>query len=120
MTNDEILYDSFYTELEENGMCLLCNSTSTDNTAIKIGERLANHLYPTVFGSSFTVDIKENSNNPAYTNIELPTHTDLPYYLLSPEYFVFHCIENESTGNSIYNDGFCIAEELRIHYPEQF
>ena len=57
MFNDENLL-SFYNELQLNGICLIRNCTATEGTAITIAHRLASHVYPTVFGNSFCVEIK--------------------------------------------------------------
>ena len=48
---------------------------------------------PTHYGSVFEVEDRgDDPNNPAYTNVELGLHTDLPYYEYIPGAQFLHCV----------------------------
>ena len=101
---------------------------------------------PTHYGSIFEVEDRgDDPNNPAYTNVELGLHTDLPYYEYIPGAQFLHCVRQhrmEGGENQVkeekgekYNwrisyhriiiiiqfaDGHRIAEILRREHPEDF
>jgi gamma-butyrobetaine dioxygenase len=73
------------------------------------------------FGTIFDVISKPDPNNLAYTAGFLPLHTDLPNQETPPAYQFLHCIVNSANGGeSLYCDGFHIAEELRQNDPGAF
>jgi len=72
----------------------------------------------TNFGVMFEVFNKPDPNNLAYTDVELPLHTDLANQELPPGYQFLHCIKNDAQGGeSVLADGFAIAEDLREQEP---
>jgi len=72
----------------------------------------------TNFGVMFEVFNKPDPNNLAYTDVELPLHTDLANQELPPGYQFLHCIKNDANGGeSVLADGFAIAEDLREQEP---
>ena len=57
----------------------------------------------------------------AATPMKQHPHTDDPYQYAPPGMDVFHCIANPGMGGeSVYVDGFAIAESLRTEEPEAF
>ena len=75
---------------------------------------LISHLRRTNFGEEFNVISMPNPNNVAYTAVELLPHTDLPNREMPPGIQFLHCIANESAGGeSIFTDGFAVAESIR-------
>lgn len=78
-------------------------------------------LRETNFGRVFEVISKPDPNNLAYTALGLPLHTDLPNQTLVPGFQFLHCVANDAEGgDSVYADGFAIAEDLRRSDPEAF
>ena len=73
------------------------------------------------YGTLFDVTTTAKANTSANTNIRLPLHTDLSARELQPGLQFLHCLVNDATGGeSIFVDGFKIAEFMREHHPEEF
>lgn len=73
------------------------------------------------FGVLFNVQSKADADSNAYTAFNLPLHSDLPTRELQPGLQFLHCLVNEAEGGeSIFVDGFAIAEALRQEDPQAF
>ena len=73
------------------------------------------------FGVLFNVQSKADADSNAYTAFNLPLHTDLPTRELQPGLQFLHCLVNDADGGeSIFVDGFAIAQTLRNEDPEAF
>jgi len=73
------------------------------------------------FGVLFNVQSKADADSNAYTAFNLPLHSDLPTRELQPGLQFLHCLVNETVGGeSIFVDGFAIADALRREDPEAF
>lgn len=63
----------------------------------------------------------KNSLNVAYTNADLGFHADLCYFANPPRFQLLHMLKNEvQGGESLFVDGFAIAQELHEQHPEDF
>ncbi|APC17142.1 gamma-butyrobetaine hydroxylase [Pseudomonas frederiksbergensis] len=73
------------------------------------------------FGVLFNVQSKADADSNAYTAFNLPLHSDLPTRELQPGLQFLHCLVNDADGGeSIFVDGFAIADALRQEDPEAF
>lgn len=73
------------------------------------------------FGVLFNVQSKADADSNAYTAFNLPLHSDLPTRELQPGLQFLHCLVNDAVGGeSIFVDGFAIADALRREDPEAF
>lgn len=73
------------------------------------------------FGVLFNVQSKADADSNAYTAFNLPLHSDLPTRELQPGLQFLHCLVNDAAGGeSIFVDGFAIADALRREDPEAF
>jgi len=73
------------------------------------------------FGVLFNVQSKADADSNAYTAFNLPLHSDLPTRELQPGLQFLHCLVNDADGGeSIFVDGFAIAETLRQEDAEAF
>ena len=73
------------------------------------------------FGVLFNVQSKADADSNAYTAFNLPLHSDLPTRELQPGLQFLHCLVNDADGGeSIFVDGFAIAQALRSEDPEAF
>jgi gamma-butyrobetaine dioxygenase len=62
-----------------------------------------------------------NPNASAYTDIGLELHTDLANWRTPPDIQLLFCLKNSVVGGeSVFADGFRIAEDLRTAHPEAF
>ena len=88
-------------------------------------ERFANHvacIRQDVFDSG-TADMKVDPAGyaQALTPIALALHTDVPCFNWPPGVLSLHCLRPaESGGESVFVDGFHVAERLREEHPEDF
>ncbi|MGA5586196.1 gamma-butyrobetaine dioxygenase [Pseudomonas siliginis] len=85
-----------------------------------IAQRIA-FIRESNFGVLFNVQSKADADSNAYTAFNLPLHTDLPTRELQPGLQFLHCLVNDAEGGeSIFVDGFAIAEALRQEEPQLF
>jgi gamma-butyrobetaine dioxygenase len=67
----------------------------------------------TNYGRVFDVVVNPCPNNLAYTNTALGVHTDNPYRDPVPGLQMLHCLKAAAGGESVFVDGFAVAEALR-------
>jgi gamma-butyrobetaine dioxygenase len=67
----------------------------------------------TNYGRVFDVAVSPRPNNLAYTNTALGLHTDNPYRDPVPGLQILHCLKAGAGGESLFADGFAVAETLR-------
>lgn len=120
LLHDEAALLTWLEQLARFGISIVENMADTDtameNVALRVG-----HLRQTNFGATFNVRSKPNPNNQAYTAERLPLHTDLPNQETPPGYQFLHCLHNDSTGGeSVFVDGFTVAEQLKREEPHYF
>ena len=105
------------------------NETSPVRRAVREGcgevERFANHVAcvrQDMFDSG-TADMKVDPTGyaQALTPIPLALHTDVPCFNWPPGVLMLHCLQPaEAGGESVFVDGFYVAERLREEHPEAF
>ncbi len=106
--------------LLRDGLVLLEGGPLVDEEVSRLAERIGPQR-PTNFGARFDVRSKPNPNNAAYTAIGLALHTDLPNWRQPPDIQLLYCLENAAEGGeSLFADGFQVAEALREQAPEDF
>jgi alpha-ketoglutarate-dependent taurine dioxygenase len=81
-------------------------------------------LYSTVWSTTIESTVQGNGSSyadSAYTNDALPLHTDLTYHLSPPGLQLFTMqLPSANGGESIFCDGFAIAEQLKQQNLEAF
>ncbi|KAJ3736792.1 gamma-butyrobetaine hydroxylase [Lentinula guzmanii] len=96
------------------------NTTPTDLALTELALRFSSEIRETFYGRIFHVQ-NINSENIAYTNLELGLHMDLLYFEHPPRYQILHCIRNRvQGGSSIFSDSFHAAKLLKSFYPEDY
>jgi gamma-butyrobetaine dioxygenase len=119
MSNDAELLD-WMVAARDVGLTLVLGVPAESQSLLKVAQRIS-HIRETNFGRVFDVASKPNPDSTAYTSVNLPPHTDLPTRELQPGLQFLHCLVNEAVGGeSIFVDGFAIAEALRQEAPEDF
>ncbi|HCC00606.1 MAG TPA: gamma-butyrobetaine dioxygenase, partial [Ruminococcaceae bacterium] len=102
------------------GLTSMKNVPTTPDSLLGPAHRIS-HIRETNFGRVFDVRSKPTPDSAAYTSVNLPPHTDLPTRELQPGFQFLHCLINDATGGeSIFVDGFAIAEALRNEHPNHF
>ncbi|MEY2920546.1 MAG: hypothetical protein RL261_1851 [Pseudomonadota bacterium] len=75
----------------------------------------------TNFGDYYDVVSMPNPNASAYTSMGLELHTDLANWHSPPDVQLLFCIKSSVRGGeSLFADGFRIAEDLRVKDPAAF
>lgn len=93
----------------------------TEPGALQTVARRISFIRESNFGVLFDVQSKADADSNAYTAFNLPLHTDLPTRELQPGLQFLHCLVNDARGgDSLFVDGFMIAETLRAESPEDF
>ncbi|WP_163559391.1 TauD/TfdA family dioxygenase [Halomonas sp. NO4] len=106
--------------LIRDGLVLLEEGPLADEEVSRLATRIG-PLRATNFGARFDVQSKPNPNNAAYTAIGLALHTDLPNWQHPPAIQLLYCLENDAEGGeSLFADGYQVAETLRREDPEAF
>lgn len=106
--------------LIRDGLVLLEEGPLADEEVSRLATRIG-PLRATNFGARFDVESKPNPNNAAYTAIGLALHTDLPNWTHPPDIQLLYCLENDAEGGeSLFADGYQVAEALRREDPEAF
>ncbi|MBB2180627.1 DUF971 domain-containing protein [Gluconacetobacter tumulicola] len=124
-THDQIMTDpagllDWLVALRDSGLTLVRDVPTEPNALLGPAERIS-HVRETNFGRVFDVRSKPTPDSAAYTAVNLPPHTDLPTRELQPGYQFLHCLVNDATGGeSIFVDGFAIAQAMRADYPAHF
>jgi gamma-butyrobetaine hydroxylase len=79
------------------------------------------HLLETNYGKVFDVRSVPQPENLAYSDLGLGLHTDNPYREPVPGFQVLHVMAASAEGgDSLFADGFALAEQLRSEEPEAF
>jgi gamma-butyrobetaine dioxygenase len=83
--------------------------------------RVTGYIRETNYGRVFDVKSRPDAENLAFTDLALPVHTDNPYRDPVPGLQILHCMQPGSDGGeSIFVDGFAVAEHLRATDPGAF
>ena len=110
---DEQAMLAFLKDTMARGLTIVEGLADKEDSGLEIGRRIG-PMRNSNFGTVFDVISKPDPNNLAYTSGDLPLHTDLPNQETPPGYQFLHCIVNNADGGeSLYCDGFQIADYLR-------
>ena len=108
------------TRLLQDGIAFLSNVPSND-AAILEAATLVGRVSETNYGRVFDVRSVPQPENLAYSDLGLGLHTDNPYREPVPGFQMLHVlVASPDGGESIFGDGFAIAEHLRAAYPDDF
>lgn len=106
--------------LRDIGLTQVRGAPSEPGSLALIARRIA-FIRESNFGVLFNVQSKADADSNAYTAFNLPLHSDLPTRELQPGLQFLHCLVNDATGGeSIFVDGFAIADALRREDPDAF
>lgn len=116
-------------DLRKHGFCVINKTPTTVDATAGIAERLG-RLQPTLYGNGVwdtAPRIQEEVRDTAYSNVELPLHTDCTYLQHTPGVQLFVCEEQAAAregspldGATRLADGFKVAEVLRRDHPATF
>jgi hypothetical protein len=108
------------TQLLQDGIAFLGHVPSND-AGILEAAAIAGRVLETNYGRVFDVRSVPQPENLAYSDLGLGLHTDNPYREPVPGFQVLHVlVASPDGGESLFGDGFAIAEHLRATCPEAF
>ena len=111
---------AWLTRLLQSGMAFLSAVPSTDD-AILDAMQLAGRVCETNYGLVFDVRSVPQPENLAYSDLGLGLHTDNPYREPVPGFQALHTLmASPDGGDSLFADGFALAERLRETDPAAF
>ena len=114
------LRSRWLTQLLQDGIAFLSQVPSND-AGILEAATLAGQVLETNYGRVFDVRSVPQPENLAYSDLGLGLHTDNPYREPVPGFQVLHVlVASPDGGESLFGDGFAIAEHLRVTCPEAF
>jgi gamma-butyrobetaine dioxygenase len=118
--SDRSLRAVWLTRLLQDGIAFLSDVPSID-AGILEAAALAGRIVETNYGRVFDVRSVPQPENLAYSDLGLGLHTDNPYREPVPGFQVLHAlVASPDGGESLFGDGFAIAEHLRMTSPDAF
>jgi len=111
---------AWLTRLLQDGLVFLEEVPATESALLEVAP-LVGRVLETNYGDTFDVRSVPQPENLAYSDRGLGLHTDNPYREPVPGFQVLHAlIASSEGGDSLFADGFAIAEHLRASAPEAF
>jgi gamma-butyrobetaine dioxygenase len=111
---------AWLTRLLQDGLVFLEEVPATESALLEVAP-LVGRVLETNYGDTFDVRSVPQPENLAYSDLGLGLHTDNPYREPVPGFQVLHAlIASSEGGDSLFSDGFAIAEHLRASAPEAF
>jgi gamma-butyrobetaine dioxygenase len=108
------------TRLLQDGLAFIDGVPATE-AAILEAMPLIGRVLETNYGLTFDVRSVAQPENLAYSDRGLGLHTDNPYREPVPGFQALHAlIPSSEGGESLFADGFALAEQLRRRAPEAF
>ena len=107
------------TLLLQNGIAFLRDVPSTEG-AILEAVALVGRVCETNYGLVFDVRSVAQPENLAYSDLGLGLHTDNPYREPVPGFQALHALRTAPGGESLFADGFALANHLRAIDPGAF
>src|SRR5215472_14421194 len=108
------------TRLLQEGLAFLDEVPTTESAILEVVP-LVGRVLETNYGYTFDVRSVPQPENLAYSDLGLGLHTDNPYREPVPGFQALHAvIASSEGGDSLFADGFAIAEHLRASAPEAF
>lgn len=118
--SDRRLRARWLARLLQDGIAFLSNVPPNED-GILAAASLIGRVSQTNYGEVFDVRSVPQPENLAYSDLGLGLHTDNPYREPVPGFQVLHAlIASPDGGESLFGDGFAIAEHLRTAYPDAF
>lgn len=106
--------------IRSHGMVLLQGVPQEPGKLLDVARRIG-PVRHTNFGDHYDVISMPNPNAVAYTALGLELHHDLVNWRFPPDVQMLSCLKSSVTGGeSLFADGFRVAEDLRAHNPGAF
>ncbi|HME37479.1 MAG TPA: TauD/TfdA family dioxygenase [Steroidobacteraceae bacterium] len=118
--SDRSLRARWLLRLLQDGIAFL-SDVPAGEAGILEAAALAGRILETNYGQVFDVRSVPQPENLAYSDLGLGLHTDNPYREPVPGFQALHVLTaSPDGGESLFGDGFAIAEHLRAAHPQAF
>jgi hypothetical protein len=108
------------TRLLQDGLAFVSEVPAAEGAILEVVP-LVGRVLETNYGRTFDVRSLPQPDNLAYSDLGLGLHTDNPYREPVPGFQALHAlIPSRDGGESLFADGFALAEHLRASAPEAF
>jgi alpha-ketoglutarate-dependent taurine dioxygenase len=108
------------TRLLQQGLAFVAEMPAAESAIIETMP-LVGRILETNYGLTFDVRSVPQPENLAYSDLGLGLHTDNPYREPVPGFQALHVLlASDAGGESLFADGFALAEHLRVSAPEAF
>lgn len=106
--------------IRSHGVVLLQGVPQQPGKLLDVARRIG-PVRHTNFGDHYDVISMPNPNAVAYTALGLELHNDLVNWRFPPDVQMLSCLKSSVTGGeSLFADGFRVAEDLRAQNPKAF
>jgi gamma-butyrobetaine dioxygenase len=106
--------------MKGHGIVLLRGVPQERGKLLEVARRIG-PIRASNFGEYYDVVSMPNPNASAYTQIGLELHTDLANWRTPPDIQLLFCLKSSVIGGeSVFADGFRVAQDLRSAHPEAF
>ena len=120
LRGNRTLRAEWMTRLLQDGIAFLNRVPSVD-AGILEASSLVGRVSETNYGLVYDVRSVPQPENLAYSDLGLGLHTDNPYREPVPGFQVLHAlVASPDGGESLFGDGYAIAEHLRATAPDAF
>lgn len=120
LVSDLRLRSHWLTRLLQDGIAFVSGASTAQDALIE-SMRVVGQVAETNYGLVFDVRSVPQPENLAYSDLGLGLHTDNPYRDPVPGFQALHVlIASPDGGESLFADGFALAEHLRTLDPEAF
>jgi alpha-ketoglutarate-dependent taurine dioxygenase len=120
LRDNRALRTEWMTRLLQDGIAFLNQVPSVDAGILEAAS-LVGRVSETNYGLVYDVRSVPQPENLAYSDLGLGLHTDNPYREPVPGFQVLHAlVASPDGGDSLFGDGFAIAEQLRTTAPDAF
>ncbi|KAI8922206.1 hypothetical protein DFJ77DRAFT_445718 [Powellomyces hirtus] len=104
-------------DIDVYGLGFVDGVPATPKATEQLGRRVA-FIRETHYGGFWDFSANLEHGDTAYTQLALPAHTDTTYFTDPIGLQLFHLLEHRGTGGeSLYVDGFHVADQLRATHP---
>ena len=111
---------AWISSIKRDGIVLLRGVPVVPGHLLEVARRIG-PVRGSNFGELYDVVLMANPNASAYTDLGLELHTDLANWRSPPDIQLLHCLKSSVTGGeSVFADGFAVAEALRRADPAAF
>lgn len=111
---------AWITAVKTDGVVLLRDVPTESGKLLDVARRIG-PVRASNFGEYYDVVSLQNPNASAYTAMGLELHTDLANWRVPPDVQLLLCLKNNVIGGeSVFADGFRVADDLRLADPVAF